>query len=368
MTALAVARVRSAAMQNNLERVRALAPDSPILAVIKANAYGHGLEQVAAVLGSADAFGVARVSEAGRLRRAGFNQPIVVLSEYVERDDIAAAREYDLQLVIYSEAQVDLLTQAGGGSPLSVWLKVDSGMGRLGVAPATVARTVERLRQCPGVGSDPVLMTHLASADERDNSMTTEQLDCFGAAIGDWPGDVSIANSAGLLGWPETLTTERVRYAGRNWVRPGLMLYGVSPFAAEAPGDNGLVPAMVFEGQLMDIRELPAGSRVGYGGEWQARRTSRIGVVNVGYSDGYPWRMPGGTPVGIVGKQAPVIGRVSMDMISIDLTEIPEANSGDRVTLWGDRPHVGELAARVGTTPYELLTGVGNRVKRVVDA
>jgi len=367
MTTSAVARIRSSALRNNLERVRAAAPGAPVLAVVKANAYGHGLEHVANVLASADAFGVARVSEAVRLREAGIETPVVVLSEFIARADIDAAREYGLQLAVYSEAQVGLLAGLEDGPAVTVWLKIDSGMGRLGLPAAATERAIDRLQQCPAVGSPPVLMTHLASADERDNPATSAQLDCFAAAIGDWSGDVSIANSAGLLGWPETVSPGRVRYAGRNWVRPGLMLYGVSPFPGEAPPDAGLEPAMILEGQLIDVRDLPAGRRVGYGGEWEAQRTSRIGVVNVGYSDGYPWRMPGGTPVGVSGKTAPIVGRISMDMISIDLTDVPAANRGDRVTLWGVHPHVAELAERCGTTPYELLTGVGNRVERVLD-
>jgi len=367
MTSSAVARIRSTALRNNLERARAAAPGAPVLAVVKADAYGHGLEQVARILGSADAFGVARLSEAVRLREAGIETPIVVLSEFIGRDDIDVAREYELQLVLYSEAQVDFLVGMKNGPAIKVWLKIDSGMGRLGIVPAGTMRAVDRLQQCPAVGSDPVLMTHFASADERDNPATTAQLESFAAAIGDWPGDVSIANSAGLLGWPEALSPGRVRYAGRNWVRPGLMLYGVSPFSGETPQDAGLEPAMCLEGQLLDVREVPAGSRVGYGGEWLAQRASRIGVVNVGYSDGYPWRMPGGTPVCIAGTTAPIVGRISMDMISIDLTDVPDAIGGDRVTLWGDHPHVAELANRCGSSPYELLTGVGNRVERVVE-
>lgn len=367
MASSAVARIRSTALRHNLERVRAAAPGAPVLAVVKADAYGHGLEQVARILASADAFGVARLSEAVRLREAGIEAPVVVLSEFIARADMDVAREYGLQLVVYCEAQVELLAGLMDGPAIPVWLKIDSGMGRLGVAPAAAKRIVDRLQQCPAVGSAPVLMTHLASADERDNPATTAQLECFAAAIGDWSGDVSIANSAGLLGWPETLAPGRVSYAGRNWVRPGLMLYGVSPFPGEAPRDAGLEPAMFLEGQLLDVRELPAGSRVGYGGEWLAQRASRIGVVNVGYSDGYPWRMPGGTVVGVGGATAPVVGRVSMDMISIDLTDVPDAISGDRVTLWGDRPHVAELAACCGSSPYELLTGIGNRIERVVE-
>lgn len=368
MASSAVARIRSAALEHNLHRVRSAAPAAPVLAVIKADGYGHGLERVAAVLSSADGFGVARLSEALRLRRAGVDKPVLVMSERFETDDLTAAREHDLWLVVHSESQVALLAGLPEGPALSVWLKIDSGMGRLGVAPGRARHMLERLQACAAVAPGIVLMTHLASADERGDPTTPEQLLCFGEAIGDWPGDVSIANSAGILGWPDALRPgPGLRYAGRNWVRPGLMLYGVSPFAGQGPADAGLEPAMTLEARLISVRDLPAGSRVGYGGEWQAARDSRIGVVEVGYADGYPWRIPGGTPVRIGGAEAPVVGRISMDMISVDLTDAPGARSGDAVTLWGPRPHIADLAARAGTSPYELLTGVGNRVERVLD-
>ncbi|MBT8443827.1 MAG: alanine racemase [Gammaproteobacteria bacterium] len=368
MASPAVARIRPAALRNNLDRARAAAPGCPVLAVIKADAYGHGMEQVARILDSSDAFAVARFAEAVALRRCT-DKEIVVMSESLRQDDMAIARDHNLQVVVHDRSQIDLLATLRAGAPLTVWLKIDSGMGRLGIAPADTAEAIVRLRDCKGVDGEPVLMTHFASADELDNTATAEQLKCFGDAIGDWQGDVSIANSAGILGWPAALSSGGpLRYSGRNWIRPGLMLYGVSPFAGQAPADARLQPAMAFEASLIAIREIPRGARVGYGGEWQAERDSRIGVVNVGYADGYPWRMPGGTPVGIAGTHAPVVGRISMDMISVDLTDLPAARTGDTVTLWGDRPHVAELAGRAGTSAYELLTGVGNRVERIVEA
>jgi alanine racemase len=366
MSLPAVARIRSAALQNNLERARAAAPGSPVLAVIKADAYGHGLEHVITGLESADAFGVARVGEALRLRELQVRHPIVVMSEDVGLDEIDAAREHDLSLVLHNEAQVEVLARGARGPVPTIWLKIDSGMGRLGLAPERCEWALQCLRNCLSVTRDPVLMTHLACADETDNSATEAQLQRFGDAIGNWTGDVSIANSAGILGWPDALTSDgQLGYAGRNWLRPGLMLYGVSPFPGQAPADNGLEPVMTLQARLIDVRELPGGSRVGYGGDWEAPRDSRIGVVNIGYADGYPWRIPGGTPAEVAGAKVPVVGRISMDMVSIDLTDLPQAKVGDVVTLWGDSPQVGELAAAAGTSPYELLTGVGNRVERI---
>jgi alanine racemase len=242
-------------------------------------------------------------------------------------------------------------------------------MGRLGIRPARFVAALERLRDSGAVAGEPVLMTHFASADEPDNPATGRQLSRFADAIGDWAGDVSLANSGGILRWPASTTAgSQLRYAGRNWVRPGLMLYGVSPIAGESPPAAGLAPAMVLSATLIDIRHLPAGSRVGYGGEWEAQRDSRIGVLNAGYADGYPWRIPTGTPTRLAGRVAPVVGRISMDMISIDVTDVPDAAVGDSVELWGADPHVAELAARVGQSPYELLTGVGSRVRRVAAA
>lgn len=368
MTSPAVARIRSAALRKNLQRARLAAPDSPVLAVVKANAYGHGLTEVAACLDEADGFGVARLSEALRLRDAGVNKPVVVMSERLDVDDVAVARERGLQLIVHGDEQVELLAGLPSGPSISVWLKIDSGMGRLGLLPGQFRPALDRLQSSAAVDSNIVLMTHLACADERAGAATAEQLRLFGDTIGDWPGDVSIANSAGILGWPDALAPgPLIRYAGRNWLRPGLMLYGVSPFPDEAPADAGLEPAMILEGQLIDVRELPAGSRVGYGAEWKATRDSRIGVIDVGYADGYPWRTPGGTPVRIGDHAAPIVGRISMDMISVDVTDAPNAKIGDAVMLWGEHPHVADLAELAGTNPYELLTGVGNRVERLVE-
>jgi len=366
MVSSAVATIRTAALQENLRRARSAAPDSPVLAIVKADAYGHGLERVAAILSSADAFGVARIPEALRLRAAGVDKPVIVMSERIDREEIAIAREHALQLVIHSKSQVEMLAALRDGPPLSVWLKIDSGMGRLGLPPELSRWAIELLRGNPAVVPDPVLMTHLACADERDNATTIEQLRRFGAAIGEWSGDVSIANSAGLLAWPDALKPgAELHYTGRNWLRPGLMLYGVSPFAGEAPAAAGLRPAMIFDARLIDIHDVPEGACVGYGGDWRAPRDSRIGVIDAGYADGYPWAMPGGTPVRVGAAHAPIIGRVSMDMITIDLTDVTGVEIGDLVTLWGDDPHVSELAERARSSPYELLTGVGNRVERL---
>lgn len=374
MSSSPVARIRIAALQHNLDRVRQAAPRSRILAVVKADAYGHGLAQVAVALEAADAFAVARIEEGIRLRRTHPHpgKPVVVLSDWVDSQDLALARENHLELVVHTVAQIDLLASApaatGQDTAIGIWLKVDSGMGRLGITLEEVGAAIGRLQACKSVAPRLRLMTHLACADEIDNAATPQQIGCFADAIGQWNGDVSIANSAAILAWPETLDAgSRLKYAGENWVRPGLMLYGISPFADRAAADLGLQPAMIFEGCLIAVRRLARGLRVGYGGDWRARRDSTIGVIDVGYGDGYPWRIGSGAPVQVAGTIAPIVGRISMDLISVDLTDISGAKTGDPVMLWGDSPTVSELAARAGTIPYELLTGVSPRVRRIYE-
>lgn len=361
----AVAKICSAALRHNLQRVREAAAGCPVMAVVKADAYGHGLVATARALDAADAFGVARFDAALELRRAGIDKDIVVLSGQINAETLALSRDSNLQIVVYDAAQVDFLVTAPATHPVSVWLKIDSGMGRLGIAPAQVKILVDRLRTSAGVASNLRLMTHLSCADETGRTTTTDQLRVFGEAIGEWDGDISVANSAAILGWPESLNPgSMIRYTGRNWVRPGLMLYGVSPLIGRSGRACGLQPAMSFEGRLLVIRDLEEGACVGYGADWCAERDSRIGVVNVGYADGYPWRLSNRATVCVGECAVPVVGRVSMDMISIDLTDVPDVRVGDSVVLWGQEPAVDDLAEIAGTSPYELLTGVGSRVAR----
>jgi len=365
MALTAVAEIRSTALRHNLQRVRIAAPGCPVLAVIKADAYGHGLLATARALDDADAFGVARLKAAIEMRRAGIDKDLVILSDRFDADSLAQVREYRLQPVIHDADQVAMLAAAPAGAPVRAWLKIDSGMGRLGIAPEHAPTMIERLRDSGVVAPDLCLMTHLACADDPDNGETDAQLRHFGAAIGAWHGDVSIAISAGILGCPDALRPGPVlRYRGRNWVRPGLMLFGVSPLMGRTARACGLEPAMLLTGRLLAIHDIRAGACVGYGGDWRAGRDSRIGVVNVGYADGYPWRLGNRASVRIGEHAAPVVGRVSMDMISIDVTDVPGARIGAAVTLWGAAPTVAELARMAGTIPYELLTGVGPRVVR----
>jgi alanine racemase len=241
-------------------------------------------------------------------------------------------------------------------------------MGRLGVDPSAVHDLLTRLRSAATVRS-LTMMTHLGCADDPGDPATPEQLRIFSGVLGAWDGDVSIANSAAILQWPDTLRSGGVlRYAGRNWVRPGIILFGASPLRGKTVKELGLRPAMSFETRLISVKPVRAGQRVGYGGHWVAPRNSVLGVAAAGYADGYPWHVGAGTPVGIRDRIAPLVGRVSMDMLTIDLTDIPGATAGDRVILWGDGPTVEEIAGAARTIPWTLMTGINRRVAVRVEA
>jgi alanine racemase len=367
VTPAAVAVIRPDALRSNLEVVRRQAPGCRVLAVVKANGYGHGLVSVARTLASADGFAVARLEEGLQLREAGIAQRIVVLGGVISGAELAAARRGGLDIVVHGTEQLDLLEREPAAQPQDVWVKVDSGMGRLGLPLSELHPALARLRACPGAGGALRVMTHLARADEPSSDVTVEQVRAFGAALGDWAGDVSIANSAGILAWPETLaTTAVVRYSGVNWVRPGLMLYGVSPLEGDTA--SGLVPALSFETRIIAMNQLPRGRTVGYGGDWRAPRDSLIAVAAAGYGDGYPWHIARGTPVLVNGQRLPVVGRVSMDLITIDVTDAAACRVGDRVVLWGADPGVAEVARCAGRISYDLLANLSPRVVRSAGA
>jgi alanine racemase len=364
VTPAAVAAIRPAALRSNLQVVRRSAPGCPVLAVIKTNAYGHGLVPVARILSEAgvEALAVARLEEARQLREAGIAGRLVVLGGFASAEEARLAGELALDVVIHDLSQVVHLEARTGSLPLRCWLKIDTGMGRLGFPPPMAPDVVHRLQRS-GHADGLVLMSHLACADDLKDPATPEQIAAFNALLGNWPGDISLANSAAILQWPQTVKSGHgLRYSGRNWVRPGLMLFGASPLAGHSARDLGLCPAMSFESRLLAIKAVKAGQRAGYGGHWSATRDSVLGVVAAGYADGYPWQAPAGTPVRVHGKRAPVVGRISMDMITVDLTEVPEATVGDRVILWGDDPTVDEVAAAARTIPWTLLTGINRRV------
>jgi alanine racemase len=356
VTPVVSATVDAAALRHNLAVVRERAPRSRVMAVIKANAYGHGLAAAARALHAADAFAVARVEEGLALRAAGINKTVVLLEGVFGREQIAAAAAADFDLVVHSLEQVELLRGAEFAAPnrFTVWLKLDTGMNRLGLNEAAFAQALETLRSLPSVRQPVKLMTHLASADEPQLATTANQLARFAAATRSLPGERSVANSAGLLNFAD---------ARADWVRPGLLLYGVSPMADRTGSDYGLRPAMTLQSRIIAVKDVAAGEQVGYGGVWTARRPTRLAVAAIGYGDGYPRSLGAGTPVLVNGRRALLAGRVSMDMTSIDVTDIePPPRLADRVVLWGEGLAVEEIARHAETIPYELLCGISQRV------
>ncbi|MEJ2514680.1 MAG: alanine racemase [Gammaproteobacteria bacterium] len=345
--------VDTAALKHNLRVVRDRAPGARVMAVIKANAYGHGLVAAARALADAEAFAVARLEEAVSLRNAGLSNRIVLLEGVFHPDQLPRASALGLDVVVHSPGQLAMLEAADLPEPVSVWLKVDTGMNRLGVRPGDAGDAVRRLAACASVAAPVRFMTHLACADERDGVFTDRQLQVFDEALAGLEGERSIANSAGLL-WRAD--------ARADWVRPGIMLYGASPFSGGAGRDLGLKPVMRLASSVISVKDVRAGERVGYGGTWEAPRDARIAIAAIGYGDGYTRHLGSGTPVMIRGETRPLAGRVSMDMIAVDITDAPAVRVGDEVVLWGEGIAVEELARRAGTIPYELLCGVTQRV------
>lgn len=341
------------ALRHNLKKVRALAPKSKVMAVVKADGYGHGLERVALALAGADAFGVATLADAERVRRAGLKHRVVLLSGFDEPSDLGAVREYAIDCVLHHESQLALLERHPPQGPLSLWIKLDTGMHRLGFAPAQARRVYERLRALAQVG-EIRWMTHFACADDGDRERSEAQMARFRAAIGELPGERSLANSAAV----QAFATSH-----GDWVRPGGMLYGLSTFQRRTGRDLGLKPAMSLSTRLISVQQIAAGESVGYGATWTASQSTRIGIAAVGYGDGYPRHAPGGTPVRIVGQTARVLGRVSMDLLAIDLSAAPAAEVGSEVLLWGPELPVEQVAESAGTIGYELVCGVTRRVQ-----
>jgi alanine racemase len=342
------------ALRHNLARIRELAPSSRVMAVVKADGYGHGLERVAHALEGADAFGVAALSDAERLRAAGLSKRIVLLSGFDEPGDLALMRRLDVESVLHHDAQVRMLEAEGEGAPLRVWLKLDTGMHRLGFAPLRARDLHARLRALRNVDPDIVLMTHFARSDEFAIDATAKQIAAFEAATQGLEGARSLSNSAAVLGWPA---------AHGDWVRPGGALYGLSPVAGRSGLDFGLEPAMTLATRLIAINRIAQGEAVGYGGAFVCPEDMPVGIAAIGYGDGYPRHAGTGTPVLVNGVRAPICGRVSMDLLAIDLRALPQAKVGDPVVLWGRGLPVEEVAAAAGTIGYELACGITRRVR-----
>lgn len=357
MTSAAYVHLDLDAVRHNLAQVKRYAPNNKIMAVIKANAYGHGMARVAHALDQADGLAVARVDEGVRLRKAGVKQPITVLQGFVCPDELELVLQHDLDVVVHTPQQIAILQQYSVQSAvLSVWLKMDTGMNRLGFKVSDFNTAYQQLLSCAIVKQPINLITHFANADDLLDDKTRRQIELFNDAVQGYPGQRSIANSAGIIGWPNVIS---------DWVRPGLMLYGCSPFPGKNGDDFGLKPVMSLHSRLIAVKNLVAGESVGYSGTWQCPVDTRLGVVSIGYGDGYHRRTQCGAPVLVNGQRVPLIGRVSMDMITVDLNNQPHAQPGDPVTLWGEGLPVEEIARHADTIPYTLLCGITQRVQIV---
>jgi len=318
--------VNLSALRHNFSRIRTLAPDSQIMAIVKADAYGHGIARIAQALEQADAFGVACLEEARELRQANIKQRINLLEGPYAREELSEISDLGLDIVVHDISQLEMLDQTQLNKPVDVWLKIDTGMHRLGFLPELVNEVVRRLQQSKCV-KDIRLMTHLACANERENPMAFEQIKCFSQFSEGKNFEVSIANSAGIMAFPDTHV---------DWVRPGIMLYGVSPFNDSHGPQEGLKPVMTLRSKLITVKQLKAGESVGYGATWRCPEDMPVGVVAAGYGDGYPRHAKSGTPVIVNGERVDLIGRASMDMLTVDLRNQPQAKAGDPVILWGE--------------------------------
>ncbi|MCF7981847.1 MAG: alanine racemase [Pseudomonadales bacterium] len=354
MTRATQAHINLAALRHNFELVRLFAPTQKIMPVIKANAYGHGMTQVAKALPHADAFAVAIIDEAVELREAGIRQPITVLHGASNREELQLAEQLNFDLVVHQLEQVKLLENTHCAKPFVIWLKLDTGMHRLGIAPEQFQSAYQRLQASPNV-FQVRLMSHFSCADDTDNPMTNSQCQLFEQLTSAIAAPKSLANSAAIMAWPQT---------HKDWVRPGIMLFGVSPLTNWQQQRCELKPVMTLQSTIIAIKELNPGESIGYGANWIASRPSRIAIIAIGYGDGYPRALPNGTPVLLNGQTANIVGRISMDSFGIDITDLPGAQVGDTVTLWGQGLAVERIAELAKTIPYELLCQISLRVPR----
>ncbi|MFK0085892.1 alanine racemase [Pseudomonas sp. BJa5] len=333
------------ALRHNYQLARELS-GAKALAVIKADAYGHGAVRCALALEQqADGFAVACIEEALELRAAGIKAPILLLEGIFEASELELIVKHDLWCVVHSLWQLEAIEQTRMSAPITVWLKLDSGMHRVGLHPKDYQAAYQRLL-ASGKVTRIVLMSHFARADELDSGASNDQVAVFQAARQGLSAEVSLRNSPAVLGWPNIPS---------DWVRPGIMLYGATPFEVPQAEAARLQPVMTLQSRVISVRELPAGEPVGYGAKFISPRPTRVGVVAMGYADGYPRQAPTGTPVLVAGKRSQLIGRVSMDMLCIDLTDVPEAGVGSPVELWGKNVLASDVALQAGMIPYQIF-------------
>ncbi|NUF27253.1 alanine racemase [Gilliamella bombicola] len=354
---IAVIEVSRQSVIHNVEYLKKIAPNSQLVAVIKANAYSHGIEEIAQLLADkVDYFGVSRLAEAIQLRNTGINTPIVALEGFFPHDDMWDLINFNVQPAIHSKWQIDVLQSSPLEKQIITWFKIDTGMHRLGFCLDEAKEEFYRLANCSVVCKPINIMSHFSSADDLTSKQTLKQIECFDqfiASIDDKSliGKCSIAASGGTLAWP---------MAQRDVVRPGIALYGVSPF--DAPIAD-LKPAMTFKSELIAVRKHKQGESVGYGQTWCCEQDTQLGVVAMGYGDGYPRSIPQNTPVLINGRKVPIVGRVSMDMIVVDLGIDSLEKPGDEVIFWGPDLPVEEIAKHTGISAYELITRLTSRAK-----
>lgn len=351
----ATAIINRSALTHNLSTLKALSPNSQIMAVVKANGYGHDAIRVAKTLSHADYCGVARLDEAIALRKSGVEVPILLLEGFVSAVDLPLLVEYKLETVIHCQEQLLILQNHPTAEPIHVWLKLDTGMHRLGIHLDEAELAYQQLSSLAHLHQPIHLMTHFACADELENPLTPTQIACFDAFAKDKPeAKQSLAASGGILFWQE---------AHRSLNRAGLVLYGVSPIAEKPAKAFGLRPVMKVVSSLIAVRKHKAFEPVGYNSTWRSERDTVIGVVAIGYGDGYPRSLPNGTPVLVNGRTVPLVGRVSMDMITVDLGPDAQDKVGDSVILWGEELPVETIALKSGLSPYELVTQLTSRMK-----
>ncbi len=348
-----IARIHPDAVAHNLAQVRERAPESKVMAVVKADAYGHRIDLCLPALMEADMLAVATIEEARAIRRLGNGLPVLLLEGVTDAGDLAIAADLDLELTIHHREQVDALVRFGRKVTARVWLKIDSGMHRLGVEPGEAAGLHRQLLDLPGV-EQVSLMSHLACAEQPDHPLNASQLECFDRAVKGLEGEHCLANSAAIFNWPAI---------HRQWVRAGIVLYGISPMDDGIGADLGLRPAMTLSSELLAVNRVPAGESIGYGGRFVAPRDMLIGVAAIGYGDGYPRSIADGAPVLVNGMTCRLAGRVSMDLVTIDLEACPQAAIGDPVVLWGGDLPVETVARSAGTIPYELVCRITRRVR-----
>lgn len=345
-----------AAFLHNLQVAKSLAKNSRVMAVVKANAYGHGIVPLLKPLEQADAVGVSCIEEAMELRKLGCQRPILLLEGFFKTEELSLISDMQFEMVLHQPYQLAALQQVSVEKPIKIWLKINTGMNRLGFPAHQLEDLLETINTVKAIAKPVNLMSHFSDADDIASGKNQAQLDLFQHIINDQVGFKSMANSAAIL------SNSAAHF---DWVRPGLMLYGVSPFAEKTGAMFNLKPVMTLRSELIAVQPFKKGEAIGYGGTWVCAEDMPVGVVAIGYADGYPWHAKSGTPVLVDGVTVPLVGRVSMDMLTVDLRQCKDAKVGSPVVLWGEGLPVEKVALAANTIPYELLCRINTSRVRV---